>query len=78
MAKIILYHGSYNKEINPTFGLGEDKHDYGKGFYLTDDLELAKEWGVCRPSDNDGWVHEFVLETDGLKILDFQNENVLA
>lgn len=33
---VTLYHGSPNIEIVPTFGLGEARHDYGKGFYLTD------------------------------------------
>lgn len=33
---VILYHGSPKQEIVPTFGLGEEKHDYGKGFYLTE------------------------------------------
>lgn len=78
MTKIVLYPGSYNKVIEPTFGLGEDKHDYGKGFYLTDNLELAKEWGVCRPDETNGWVHEFELDINGLKILDFQKESVLG
>ena len=27
-----VYHGSPNQDIIPTFGLGEEKHDYGKGF----------------------------------------------
>lgn len=38
-----LYHGSPNKVIVPQYGLGEEKHDYGKGFYLTENVELAKE-----------------------------------
>ncbi len=42
MGKMILYHGSPDKEIKPTFGLGEDRHDYGKGFYLTENIDLAK------------------------------------
>ena len=29
MGKIILYHGSPDKEIKPAFGLGENRHDYG-------------------------------------------------
>lgn len=29
MGKIILYHGSPDKDIVPTFGFGDDKHDYG-------------------------------------------------
>ncbi len=41
MNKIILYHGSPNKLVNPVFGGGDDKHDYGRGFYLTKNVELA-------------------------------------
>lgn len=78
MSKIILFHGTSNKVVTPTFGLGDEKHDYGKGFYLTDSLELAKEWAVCIPNDTNGWIHKYELDTDGLKILDFQENNVLA
>ena len=38
-------------------GCGDDKHDYGRGFYLTENLDLAKEWAVCRPNETNGWVH---------------------
>ena len=34
--------------------------------------------GVCRPDEANGWVHKYELEIDGLKILDFQNENILS
>lgn len=78
MGKITLYHGTPNKVVTPTYGLGDDKHDYGRGFYLTEDFELAKEWAVCRPEEHRGWVHKYELEADKLKILDFQELNVLA
>lgn len=78
MGKIILFHGTPDKVVVPTFGYGDEKHDYGKGFYLTESLELAKEWAVCRPNDNNGWVHKYELNTEGLKILDFQEKNVLS
>ena len=78
MGKIILYHGSPNKVVVPQFGFGEGKHDYGKGFYLTDNIELAKEWAVCRPDEMNDWVHKYELETDDLKILDFQKHNILS
>jgi len=78
MGKIILYHGTPDKEVVPTFGLGDDKHDYGRGFYLSEDIELAKEWAVCRPNETNGWVHKYELQTKGLKILDFQEKDVLA
>lgn len=61
VGKIILYHGSPNETVMPKFGLGEEKHDYGKGFYLTESLELAKEWAVYRPNASNSWVHEFEL-----------------
>ena len=41
MGEIVLYHGSFNKVVVPQYGLGETKHDYGKGFYLTENVELA-------------------------------------
>ena len=78
MSKLILYHGTSEKRFTPTFGLGNDKHDYGRGFYLTADFELAKEWAVCKPTELNGWVHKYELDTDGLKILDFQEKNVLC
>lgn len=78
MTTITLYHGTPDQIIKPTFGLGEDKHDYGRGFYLTESIDLAKEWAVCRPNDTNGWVHKFELETNGLRILDFQELDVLC
>ena len=36
---LILYHGSPDKEIRPTYGLGNDKHEYGKGF-----IKIGKSW----------------------------------
>ncbi len=78
MGKIILYHGTPDRMVTPTYGRGNDKHDYGRGFYLTESVELAREWAVCRPDDTNGWVHKFELDCDGLKILDFQERDVLV
>lgn len=78
MNKQILFHGTSDEIVHPSFGCGNEKHDYGNGFYLTENLELAKEWAVCRPNDTNGWVHKYELDTEGLKILDFQDNNVLA
>jgi len=68
MGKIILYHGSPDKEIKPAFGLGENRHDYGKGFYLTENIDLAKEWAV----------YKYELDMEGLKVLDFQKYSILS
>ena len=75
---MILYHGSPEKIVTPTFGLGEERHDYGKGFYLTADLELAKEWAVCRPETESGYVHTFDFDTKDLFIFDYEKESVLC
>lgn len=78
MEKIVLFHGSPDKSITPTFGRGEDRHDYGKGFYLTEDVQLAREWAVCKPTEENGWVHKYELHTSGLRIFDFQKQNILS
>lgn len=78
MKKITLFHGSPDKIVKPSYGKGEDRHDYGRGFYLTENLDLAKEWAVCRPNEANGFVHKYELDTDGLKILDFQDYGVLV
>ena len=39
----IFYHGSCSDDVTPTFGLGDDHHDYGRGFYTTADKELGKK-----------------------------------
>ena len=78
MDTIILYHGSPNKIVTPVFGGGDDKHDYGRGFYLTENIDLAKEWAVCRPNEQNGWVHKYELNTRNLKIFDFQEKDVLS
>ena len=75
---LILYHGSPNKEIRPTYGLGNDKHDYGKGFYLTESPALASEWSVCNPTEKNGWVHKYTLDVAELNILDFQECDILS
>lgn len=71
---MILYHGSQDDVVEPCFGKGEDYHDFGRGFYLTDSPDLANEWSVYRPKSNDGWVHAFDLDMTGLRVLDFRDE----
>ena len=76
--ELILYHGTPDEVAEPTLGLGNDRRDYGRGFYTTDDSELAKEWAVCRPEDAMGWVHAFKFDAGGIRILDFEGLGTLA
>jgi len=73
---IILYHGSPNQVINVEFGKGEDKHDHGRGFYLTPYIELAKEWSVAN-NNKIGYVHEYKIDITNLKIFDFDKVSEL-
>lgn len=66
-----LYHGSENVIEKPLFGFGKVYNDYGLGFYCTDSLEMAKEWGVGR--ERDGFANRYELDCDGLVVLDLNN-----
>ena len=63
-----LYHGSSNIIEKPIFGYGKPYNDYGIGFYCTDSLEMAKEWGVGKGQN--GYANCYEIECDGLRILD--------
>lgn len=63
-----LYHGSSNIIEQPIFGYGKPYNDYGLGFYCTESLEMAKEWGAGR--EQDGYANCYELDCSGLKILD--------
>ena len=52
---IDIYHGSDHILEKPVFGAGKPYNDYGRGFYCTEHVELAKEWACS--SDNDGYAN---------------------
>ncbi len=64
---MILYHGSSEIVEKPIYGKGYEHNDYGRGFYCTESLDLAKEW-AC-PADRDGFANKYEFNTKGLKIL---------
>lgn len=64
---MILYHGSEKIIENPVFGKGNLRNDYGRGFYCTENEELAKEW-ACSNNKN-GFANKYELKLDGLNIL---------
>lgn len=66
-----LYHGSSSIIEKPVFGYGKAYNDYGSGFYCTDSLEMAKEWGVGKGQD--GYANCYELDCAGLKILDLNS-----
>lgn len=73
-----LYHGSLVEDFTPVYGLGNDGHDYGRGFYLTADRELGREWAVGQRTGADGWLHVYETDLSGLRVFDFSTAGVLA
>ena len=71
MSKLILYHGSSEIIEKPIIGKGKAYNDYGRGFYCTENFELAKEWACTEGID--GYANQYEIETDGLKILNLSS-----
>ncbi len=72
MSKLILYHGSPEIIQTPAFGKGKSYNDYGKGFYCTEHLELAKEWACTE--NTDGYVNKYETDTANLSILNLSSD----
>lgn len=66
-----LYHGSQKIIQQPEYGKGKAWNDYGKGFYCTETMDLAKEW-AC-PEQTDGFVNSYTINTENLKILNLSD-----
>ena len=70
--EMTLYHGSKNVIEKPTLRGGKETNDYGYGFYCTKEIELANEW-AC-PDNNDGYANEYLIDLEGLNVLDLSNK----
>ena len=68
-----IYHGSKDIIKKPKFGYGKAYNDYGLGFYCTDSIDMAKEWGVA--PDRNGYANIYDIEMDGLTILDLNGND---
>lgn len=66
-----LYHGSENIIEKPEYGKGARYNDYGKGFYCTENIELAKEW-ACAKQKN-GYANIYDLDLSELNVLNLNS-----
>lgn len=73
MSKLVLYHGSPDIIESPIFGKGKTYNDYGRGFYCTEHMELAKEWACTEGTD--GYANKYEIDTTGLSILPLSSED---
>lgn len=69
---ISIYHGSENVIEKPIYGYGKTYNDYGVGFYCTESMDMAKEWGVSY--ERDGYVNCYKMDLEDLKILDLNDD----
>ena len=69
---MILYHGSKDIIERPIYGQGKKYNDYGLGFYCTDNIELAKEWGTS--FERSGYANRYQIDCTGLTILDLNDD----
>lgn len=67
-----IYHGSRNIIETPTWGMGKKYNDYGLGFYCTNNIDLAKEWGVDR--NLNGYANKYRIDCNGFTILDLNSK----
>ena len=66
-----LYHGSESIIEAPEFGKGARSKDYGKGFYCTENIELAREWACAK--NKSGYVNVYEFDLTGLKVLNLND-----
>ena len=67
MSNMILYHGAPEIVRKPEYGKGKPYNDYGRGFYCTENLDLAREWACGE--NTDGFVNRYEIDPAELKIL---------
>ena len=77
MSTIKLLHGTDHIIERPDYSTGNPHNDYGKGFYCTEDDEMAHEW-ACK-NNTDGFVNIYDFNTGNLRALNLSdgNHNIL-
>lgn len=66
-----IFHGSNQIIEKPEYGKGSTANDYGRGFYCTENIELAREWACAK--NTDGYVNQYELDMDELKVLNLND-----
>lgn len=72
MKKINIYHGSTTIIEKPQYGAGKSYNDYGRGFYCTEHIALAKEWGCNEGVD--GFANRYELNLMDLTVLNLSDD----
>ncbi len=68
---LTLYHGSPRVVVAPSLAKGKPNNDYGRGFYCTQSLELAKEWACS--TETDGFANCYDFDLENLSVLNLSS-----
>ena len=66
-------YGLWSVYQTPQYAAGKRYNDYGRGFYCTQELDLAKEWAVSY--DQDGYANEYRMNMEGISVLDLSKND---
>ncbi|MEG1875854.1 MAG: DUF3990 domain-containing protein, partial [Angelakisella sp.] len=68
---LTLFHGSTKIIAAPELAKGKPNNDYGRGFYCTESIELAKEWACS--TETDGFANRYTFDGANLSILNLSS-----
>ncbi|WP_369283050.1 DUF3990 domain-containing protein [Oscillibacter sp. GMB15532] len=68
---LTLFHGSPQIIEAPELAKGKPNNDYGRGFYCTESMELAKEWACS--TETDGFANRYAFEPTNLSVLNLSS-----
>lgn len=66
---MIVYHGSSNIVSNPDLAHSRDNIDFGRGFYVTEDINMARKWACNKKTPI---LNSYTLDISTLKIKELQ------
>lgn len=67
-----IFHGSDHIINKSEYGMGNLNNDYGRGFYCTKSIELAKEWACQKGAD--GYANEYRIDTTELNVINLNQD----
>lgn len=68
MSKVIVYHGSNMEVREPSLEYGRSDADFGVGFYVTLDYEMAEKWAAIKKKSV---INSYELNLDKLDGMEF-------
>lgn len=68
---LTLFHGSPQIIEAPELAKGKPNNDYGRGFYCTECIELAKEWACS--TETDGFANRYTFDGANLSVLNLSS-----